>query len=61
MKHDCQLTGCLNAGSCTFVEESKVFKCKCEEGWCGNYCGGKLFIFLLWEEGLLMMMKLSNI
>ncbi|XP_078365172.1 retinoschisin-like [Oculina patagonica] len=39
MKHDCQLTGCLNAGSCTFIEESKVFKCKCQKGWCGNYCG----------------------
>ncbi|KAL9974952.1 hypothetical protein ACROYT_G012064 [Oculina patagonica] len=39
MKHDCQLTGCLNAGSCTFIKETKAFKCKCQEGWCGNYCG----------------------
>ncbi|XP_078368360.1 retinoschisin-like [Oculina patagonica] len=39
MKHDCQLTGCLNAGSCTSTEESKVFKCKCQGDWCGNYCG----------------------
>ncbi|XP_078368918.1 EGF-like repeat and discoidin I-like domain-containing protein 3 [Oculina patagonica] len=41
MKHDCQLTGCLNAGSCTLIEKSKVFKCKCQEGWCGKYCGGR--------------------
>ncbi|XP_078365169.1 retinoschisin-like [Oculina patagonica] len=38
-QQDCQLTGCLNAGSCTFIEESKIFKCKCQEGWCGNHCG----------------------
>ncbi|KAL9974965.1 hypothetical protein ACROYT_G012077 [Oculina patagonica] len=31
MKHDCQLTGCLNAGSCTFNEVSKIFYCKCAE------------------------------
>ncbi|XP_078367446.1 lactadherin-like [Oculina patagonica] len=41
IKHDCQLTGCLNAGSCTFTEESKIFQCKCQEGWCGNYCGAR--------------------
>ncbi|KAL9974957.1 hypothetical protein ACROYT_G012069 [Oculina patagonica] len=35
MKHDCQLTGCLNGRSCTFNEESKVFICKCKEGCCG--------------------------
>ncbi|KAL9974968.1 hypothetical protein ACROYT_G012080 [Oculina patagonica] len=38
MKHDCQLTGCLNAGSCTFNEVSKIFRCKCLDAWSGNYC-----------------------
>ncbi|KAL9985727.1 hypothetical protein ACROYT_G008165 [Oculina patagonica] len=28
MKHDCQLTGCMNAESCSFNEISKVFNCK---------------------------------
>ena len=51
-QHDCQLTGCLNAGSCTFTEESKVFSCICQEGWCGKYCGGKLLLNILvaWTE-----------
>ncbi|XP_078365168.1 EGF-like repeat and discoidin I-like domain-containing protein 3 isoform X2 [Oculina patagonica] len=39
MKHDCQLTGCMNGGSCTFYEPSKTFSCKCMAVWSGNYCG----------------------
>ena len=49
VQYDCQLTGCLNAGSCEFIEESKVFKCRCKEAWSGSYCGGVVFII---EEGV---------
>ncbi|KAL9974953.1 hypothetical protein ACROYT_G012065 [Oculina patagonica] len=35
MKNDCQLTGCWNGRSCTFIEELKVFNCQCKEGCCG--------------------------
>ncbi|XP_020609583.1 EGF-like repeat and discoidin I-like domain-containing protein 3 [Orbicella faveolata] len=38
IKHDCQLTGCLNAGSWEFIEVSKLFKRKCKDAWSGNYC-----------------------
>ncbi|XP_078363899.1 EGF-like repeat and discoidin I-like domain-containing protein 3 [Oculina patagonica] len=37
-KLDCQLTGCLNAGSSIFSEVSKIFICKCTDAWSGNYC-----------------------
>ena len=40
-QHDCQLTGCLNGGSCTFIVPSETFSCKCKDPWAGSYCEGK--------------------
>ena len=40
LKYDCQLTGCLNGGSCIFSEVSKTFRCVCKGPWIGEYCKG---------------------
>lgn len=45
LQHDCQLTGCLNAGSCEFIKASKVFKCKCKEAWSGSFCAGAVLVY----------------
>ncbi|CAH3177418.1 unnamed protein product [Porites lobata] len=37
-KYGCQLTGCLNGGSCIFSEVSKTFRCVCKGPWIGEYC-----------------------
>ncbi|XP_068724756.1 EGF-like repeat and discoidin I-like domain-containing protein 3 isoform X2 [Montipora capricornis] len=37
-ERDCQLTGCLNGGSCVFAEELRAFRCLCKDPWTGQYC-----------------------